>query len=545
MYFTLFSAIKSIFNFDTKERDEERRRIAKEGHYYERLNITLRAPCPGLNALANQGYLPRDGKNLTLPMLEAALMEALHMTGTVAHALADQMKPVLREDGTFDLSDSRMHNVLEHDTSLTRLDFRQGDNFTMQPKLLEAMIDDAEGGPVTLKTLAKTYTRRNREHAASGGQPLGLVMAFKDLLVKVGYINTEATGRPTPEQVRRFWTDERFEDYLLDNPQPRSATRARVEGGGTVVACARLVVVYTCSVGLVVGSEAGKWTEISLLLGVYYVDPDNQLYYRLLTLNFTIRYDNQRLQALQEIWCLDRRFVDLRMVSQMLRSCQEAHGEVCNRLIQPMTFPRGFRVIDTSSWSIIQRNDIAGYVALSYVWASASSPSETPLELLQSNLCPLSRPGSLRNEALPELLSDAIHFCSDTGQRYLWIDRLCVIQDGKEVKKEQVEAMDAIYHKAAFTIVALGGLTGLQGTSRRPRPARLDMDYKRYKRMRRSFYTDIGYLEHALQVSGWEKGVGHFKNNFSPVVAHLSATSTCASTAPPLRHETMEPDWCH
>lgn len=67
-------------------------------------------------------------------MLEAALMEAVHMTGTVAHALADTMKPVLREDGTFDLSDSRMHNVLEHDTSLTRLDFRQGDNFTMQPK---------------------------------------------------------------------------------------------------------------------------------------------------------------------------------------------------------------------------------------------------------------------------------------------------------------------------------------------------------------------------------------------------------------------------
>ena len=67
-------------------------------------------------------------------MLEAALMEGVHATGTLAHALAGTMKPVLREDGTFDLSDSRTHNVLEHDTSLTRLDFRQGDNFSMQPK---------------------------------------------------------------------------------------------------------------------------------------------------------------------------------------------------------------------------------------------------------------------------------------------------------------------------------------------------------------------------------------------------------------------------
>lgn len=61
-------------------------------------------------------------------------MEGVHATGTLAHALAGTMKPVLREDGTFDLSDSRTHNVLEHDTSLTRLDFRQGDNFSMQPK---------------------------------------------------------------------------------------------------------------------------------------------------------------------------------------------------------------------------------------------------------------------------------------------------------------------------------------------------------------------------------------------------------------------------
>ena len=77
---------------------------------------------------------PRDGKNITLPRLEAALMTALHMTSTVAGALANSIKPVLREDGTFDLVDARMHNVVEHDRSFTRLDFRHGDNYTMQPR---------------------------------------------------------------------------------------------------------------------------------------------------------------------------------------------------------------------------------------------------------------------------------------------------------------------------------------------------------------------------------------------------------------------------
>jgi hypothetical protein len=222
MYFTFFGLLKAIFSFRTKERDEEARKIRKEDHTYIRLDIAYRAPCPGLNALANQGYLPRDGKNITQPRLEAALMESVHMTGTVAHALANTIKSLKREDGTFDLVDIRQHNLVEHDTSMTRLDFRQGDNYTMQPHMLQAMIDDAEGGPVTLKTLAKSYIRRKREHKASGGQGLGLRLYFVNLLITVGYINTEATGHPTPKQVHDFYTDERLEDYVLQNPTPRS-----------------------------------------------------------------------------------------------------------------------------------------------------------------------------------------------------------------------------------------------------------------------------------------------------------------------------------
>ncbi|CAG9948791.1 unnamed protein product [Clonostachys rosea f. rosea IK726] len=137
MYLTLTETIKAIFSFRTKERDEEARNIREEeDHLYIYLNIADRALCPGLNTLANQGYLPRDGKNITLPRLEAALMEALYITGTVAHALANTLKPVLREDGTFDLVDVRTYNMVEHDRSFTRLDFRQGDNYTMQPRML-------------------------------------------------------------------------------------------------------------------------------------------------------------------------------------------------------------------------------------------------------------------------------------------------------------------------------------------------------------------------------------------------------------------------
>lgn len=84
------------------------------------------------------------------------------------------------------------------------------------------MLDDAEGGDLTLKTMAKTYIRRREEHKKSGGQPLGLTMWFKDLLIVVGFINAEATGHPTPEHTRTFYTEERLEDYILNNPEQRT-----------------------------------------------------------------------------------------------------------------------------------------------------------------------------------------------------------------------------------------------------------------------------------------------------------------------------------
>ncbi len=57
MYFTLSNAAKALFNFDTKERDGWVKQIREADHAYVRLNVADRAPCPGLNALANQGYL--------------------------------------------------------------------------------------------------------------------------------------------------------------------------------------------------------------------------------------------------------------------------------------------------------------------------------------------------------------------------------------------------------------------------------------------------------------------------------------------------------
>ncbi|KAJ6582149.1 Chloroperoxidase, partial [Mycena capillaripes] len=39
----------------------------------------VRSPCPGLNTLANHGYIPRNGKNITIPMILNAASDAFNI----------------------------------------------------------------------------------------------------------------------------------------------------------------------------------------------------------------------------------------------------------------------------------------------------------------------------------------------------------------------------------------------------------------------------------------------------------------------------------
>lgn len=60
------------------------------------------------------------------------------------------------------------------------------------------------------------------EHKESGGPPASAKLWFERILINVGWINSEATGHPTAEHTRTFYTEERFEDYILENPTPRT-----------------------------------------------------------------------------------------------------------------------------------------------------------------------------------------------------------------------------------------------------------------------------------------------------------------------------------
>ena len=93
----------------------------------------------------------------------------------LADVLSSIVKQVAHPDGTFTLVDLRQHNAIEHDRSFTRLDFRQGDNYSFQPAMFKAFLADADGGPITPTSIARTRARRDAEgKQVVGAQSLGL-----------------------------------------------------------------------------------------------------------------------------------------------------------------------------------------------------------------------------------------------------------------------------------------------------------------------------------------------------------------------------------
>lgn len=149
-------------------------------------------------------------------------MTGLHMSSTLASTLAHTLRPICRSDGTFDLRDMRKHNVLEHDRSFTRLDFRQGDNYTFQPPMFQALLDDAAGGPITIPTLAKTYVRRKKEEKSSGAPSLSISLWVVNLIQTVSFYHTAAMPSLSKETMTTFYVEERMPDEILKNSKTRT-----------------------------------------------------------------------------------------------------------------------------------------------------------------------------------------------------------------------------------------------------------------------------------------------------------------------------------
>ncbi|KAG6997382.1 putative sterigmatocystin biosynthesis peroxidase stcC [Fusarium oxysporum f. sp. conglutinans] len=133
---------------------------------------TGRSPCPGLNALANHGYLPRDGANINYDMINHAAQAAYHFEDgfyidAVNMVFQLDISTTSRPNETFHLRDLAQHDQIEVDGSLTRNDIFFGDDLHFDATVFDPVARDLgldkisrKDKFVTIETAAKATKNR-------------------------------------------------------------------------------------------------------------------------------------------------------------------------------------------------------------------------------------------------------------------------------------------------------------------------------------------------------------------------------------------------
>ncbi|KUJ08957.1 Cloroperoxidase [Mollisia scopiformis] len=123
----------------------------------------VRGPCPGLNSLANHGFLPHDGKNIDLNTTIAAFANAINGASDFATSLfMGALMTNLRVPNptTFDLTDLDNHDIIEHDASLSRGDAYFGNDHTFNKTIYDQTTSYWTGETIDIQMAANARAAR-------------------------------------------------------------------------------------------------------------------------------------------------------------------------------------------------------------------------------------------------------------------------------------------------------------------------------------------------------------------------------------------------
>ena len=160
---------------------------------------------------------------------------------------------------------------------------------------------------------------------------------------------------------------------------------------------------------------------------------------------------------------VDPEWMDLNLIAQWKRDCLSLHGARCqNPLRVPPVSPAW--LVDVTRNCIVPGRDGVEYVALSY-----RSGDGAASQLDRGTLTQLQHDGALKNadiwNGLALKIQHAIQLTAAIGERYIWVDSLCIDHNDRTATSEQLNLMTAIYAGAVFTIIAADGdrTSGING----------------------------------------------------------------------------------
>jgi hypothetical protein len=134
------------------------------------------------------------------------------------------------------------------------------------------------------------------------------------------------------------------------------------------------------------------------------------------------------------------------LVKSWLELCDDGHGNMCEihpgTQFEEMIAKSYFGVIDVYEMRLTSLPPGQKYVALSYVWGEGDR-----YKTLLSNVENHKQHGGLEKVALkfPRVISDSIRLVRSLGERYLWVDSLCIVQDSPSSWSLNSSVMDLVY----------------------------------------------------------------------------------------------------
>ncbi|KAK4188448.1 Chloroperoxidase [Podospora australis] len=198
-----------------------------------------RSPCPGLNSLANHGFLPRSGKNIDFAAFRFANKHGFNFAPDTLHdtfqAALDFNFSTTGNRSTFNLEDLKTHDTIEIDGSLSRNDFFFGDDLHFDPVIwattanrlgLHDCVNTEADKFVTVETAAIARAARVRDAKvanphfnASKAQQTGSPGTSALYLASLW---NETAGAVPKTWVRSYFEKERLPYLLGYNPQARA-----------------------------------------------------------------------------------------------------------------------------------------------------------------------------------------------------------------------------------------------------------------------------------------------------------------------------------
>lgn len=175
-----------------------------------------RSPCPAMNTLANHGYIPRNGMDITPDMLKTAVMEVFN----IASDLADSLVSGLPDSTSLDILGT--HNMIEHDASMVHADvFFGADPMNTDTILVDDLIGRADSsGRISVSAVSAVRKERlatcwtNNPTCTFGTSQMSIAYT-ESCTFLLGFGAKYSDSSISVEHARSFLVDERIPDDFV------------------------------------------------------------------------------------------------------------------------------------------------------------------------------------------------------------------------------------------------------------------------------------------------------------------------------------------